>query len=465
MNTFVVPSERYQPSASDPLTLGQTQGYGLAEDAQRDLFAFFAAAGEGAPALAPGVGLEVGEAAPSREDGGGHDSDVNQPCEPATRSPLDALDEVAGADLRRLELSLNWLQSEAEACRLPRAVQLPPIEGLPAVAGVIDRSPLQRTLQRAAPMPAWLTAPEAAPSFSLTRPGRGAWRGVVRFLSACAVAAPTAYLFAVATTPSHRILDDLADLAPQILRLAPLPWVTASTARTGAGLAGPVASVKEDGSPPVGAAPLLTPPPAAAAVHAGVDAAAENPRDQTAIEPHAAETAAAGPSIAPEKAAAAHGEVEDAASHAVHDAVVEAPSAPRVVAAPSSEQGPADDGRAPDLTTGVGADPAKPSRSSDAAPARATPAPRQITLWIDQGRQFFDAGDLVAARILFQRAANAGDSAAAVAMGATYDPVILAGRGFRGVVSDREKARSWYERAREMGSPEGPRRIEMLANR
>ena len=88
-----------------------------------------------------------------------------------------------------------------------------------------------------------------------------------------------------------------------------------------------------------------------------------------------------------------------------------------------------------------------------------------MKLLTDRGNQFFEAGDLIAARILFMRAANAGDAAAAVAMGATYDPVVLAGHGVRGVTADLDKARSWYERAKEMGSPEGPRRLEMLANR
>ncbi len=50
-------------------------------------------------------------------------------------------------------------------------------------------------------------------------------------------------------------------------------------------------------------------------------------------------------------------------------------------------------------------------------------------------------------------------------MGATYDPVVLADRGYRPVAGDLDKARSWYERAKEMGSPEGPRRLEMLVNR
>jgi TPR repeat protein len=95
----------------------------------------------------------------------------------------------------------------------------------------------------------------------------------------------------------------------------------------------------------------------------------------------------------------------------------------------------------------------------------ATTGPQDAKLLIDRGRQFFDAGDLIAARILFLRAANAGDAGAAVAMGATYDPVVLADRGYRSVAADLDKARGWYERAKEMGSPEGPLRLEMLANR
>jgi len=111
------------------------------------------------------------------------------------------------------------------------------------------------------------------------------------------------------------------------------------------------------------------------------------------------------------------------------------------------------------------------ARSSSLAPERASvPATKiadlqDVKLLIDRGEQFFDVGDLVAARILLLRAVIAGDAEAAVALGATYDPIILAGRGVRADDTDLDKARSWYERAKEMGSPEGPRRLEMLANR
>jgi TPR repeat protein len=91
--------------------------------------------------------------------------------------------------------------------------------------------------------------------------------------------------------------------------------------------------------------------------------------------------------------------------------------------------------------------------------------PPEIAALIERGRRYFEAGDLAAARLVFGRAANAGDASAALAMGATYDPTVLANRFIRGMGADLDKARSWYEKARELGSPEGPRRLEMLAHR
>jgi hypothetical protein len=91
--------------------------------------------------------------------------------------------------------------------------------------------------------------------------------------------------------------------------------------------------------------------------------------------------------------------------------------------------------------------------------------PEDIKLLMKQGERFTAAGDLATARLLFQRAAEAGDATAALAMGATYDPIVLAGLGVLGMSADLGKARSWYEKAREFGSPEASRRLELLANR
>ena len=89
----------------------------------------------------------------------------------------------------------------------------------------------------------------------------------------------------------------------------------------------------------------------------------------------------------------------------------------------------------------------------------------QIKLLMKQGEQFIAAGDVVGARIAFQRAAEAGDAKAAVALGATYDPTALAKLGVAGIGADVAKARSWYQRAEKLGSPEAKQRLEVLANR
>jgi hypothetical protein len=109
--------------------------------------------------------------------------------------------------------------------------------------------------------------------------------------------------------------------------------------------------------------------------------------------------------------------------------------------------------------------PPPPEPAVPASKAMRTLDPESIKLLIQQGEQFVASGDLLSARLVFRRAAEAGDAAAALALGATYDPVVLAKMGVRGMGADVEKARGWYEKAKEFGSPDAPRRLEMLANR
>jgi len=105
---------------------------------------------------------------------------------------------------------------------------------------------------------------------------------------------------------------------------------------------------------------------------------------------------------------------------------------------------------------------------TQAAPARPIMRkldPADIKLLIVQGEQFVAVGDLVTARIAFRRAAEAGDPSAAMALGASYDPIVLANLGVRGIEADVDKARSWYQAAKDFGSIEAPRRLELLAKR
>jgi TPR repeat protein len=80
-----------------------------------------------------------------------------------------------------------------------------------------------------------------------------------------------------------------------------------------------------------------------------------------------------------------------------------------------------------------------------------------------QGEQFIANADIAGARLVFRRAAEAGDAAATVALAETYDPLVLAKSGTKGGIrSDIVVARRWYEKARELGSPIALERIARL---
>jgi hypothetical protein len=91
--------------------------------------------------------------------------------------------------------------------------------------------------------------------------------------------------------------------------------------------------------------------------------------------------------------------------------------------------------------------------------------PEEIKLLMKQGEQFIAAGDVVTARTVFQRAAEAGNANAAIALGATYDPNVLARLGVVGVSADLEKAQSWYQKAENLGSSEARGRLDVPADR
>jgi hypothetical protein len=111
----------------------------------------------------------------------------------------------------------------------------------------------------------------------------------------------------------------------------------------------------------------------------------------------------------------------------------------------------------------------QPGTPSAQAPPSSTAVraldPEAIELFMKQGEQFIAAGDVVTARVTFERAAEAGDANAAVALGATYDPTVLAKLGVVGISADVAKARSWYQKAEKLGSPEARWRLDVLADR
>lgn len=86
--------------------------------------------------------------------------------------------------------------------------------------------------------------------------------------------------------------------------------------------------------------------------------------------------------------------------------------------------------------------------------------PAEAAMLMQRGRDFMGAGDISAARVAFSRLADAGIADAAFALANTYDPTYLAGHHVMGVQGDRATARTWYERAKELGSAEA---AQMLA--
>jgi hypothetical protein len=99
------------------------------------------------------------------------------------------------------------------------------------------------------------------------------------------------------------------------------------------------------------------------------------------------------------------------------------------------------------------------------APAvSAVPPPRhleasEIASLMKRGKDLMASGDVVAARMVFQLVAEAGEASAAFALAETYDPSVLDKLPTTGVQPDVALARQWYEKAKELGSPAAPGRL------
>lgn len=78
------------------------------------------------------------------------------------------------------------------------------------------------------------------------------------------------------------------------------------------------------------------------------------------------------------------------------------------------------------------------------------------TALMKRGEQSLALGDVAAARLSFQRAAEAGNPQAATATGKTYDPAFLS------VGSDLAQASKWYRRAISLGDPEAADLLKRL---
>jgi TPR repeat protein len=91
-------------------------------------------------------------------------------------------------------------------------------------------------------------------------------------------------------------------------------------------------------------------------------------------------------------------------------------------------------------------------------------SPNEIAGLVRRAQEMLANGDVKAARVLLLRAAEARDARAALFLAKTFDPI--ASRQLSSVDSgpDLSQARTWYQRAREWGSPEAQRQLDALAS-
>jgi hypothetical protein len=99
-----------------------------------------------------------------------------------------------------------------------------------------------------------------------------------------------------------------------------------------------------------------------------------------------------------------------------------------------------------------------PTQSS---PSQGPPS-TEIAALVSRGDSFLSVGDIVSARLFYERAADAGSGSAALRLGATFDPGFLGRAGIRGITGDAAHAASWYHRARELGDPAAADRLKDL---
>ena len=71
-------------------------------------------------------------------------------------------------------------------------------------------------------------------------------------------------------------------------------------------------------------------------------------------------------------------------------------------------------------------------------------------------------GDIVAARLFYQRAADLGSAGGATALGKTYDPRFLASIQATGIAADKKLAAQWYAKGAALGDTEGATRLRTL---
>lgn len=176
---------------------------------------------------------------------------------------------------------------------------------------------------------------------------------------------------------------------------------------------------------------------------------------ETAAEAKAREERPAGPMRQAARDAATIPAVPPIGEAATPSASAPSPNAPAplppALPLPKAELAPAPP---PQPAAGTAAAPTSPPLSAEAR-ARAE-------VLLARGGALLRDGDIVSARLFFERSADAGLAEGALALGGTYDPHELARLKVHGLKPEPAMARRWYEKARDLGSPAAADRLARL---
>jgi hypothetical protein len=98
-----------------------------------------------------------------------------------------------------------------------------------------------------------------------------------------------------------------------------------------------------------------------------------------------------------------------------------------------------------------------------APPARKLDADELATL-MKRAKGLIAIGDIAPARLLLERAADAQEAGAALLLAQTYDPAVLGTSDSRSVTPDPAAARTWYQKAAQLGSLDAKQRLAQMQN-
>jgi len=120
------------------------------------------------------------------------------------------------------------------------------------------------------------------------------------------------------------------------------------------------------------------------------------------------------------------------------------------------------------VTGGAAINPAPPPAAAvlatpDHTPVAAVESPEIVTVLLRRGDAMLKQGDVVWARLFYERAAAAGSGQGATSAGKTYDPKFLASIDAIGMKGDVARAIEWYRVASTLlGDTEGGERLKLL---